>query len=133
MVTLRLKPGEDIYAALQDFVEKEKIEAAFIATCVGSLTEVSIRYANQETSELLKGHYEILSQAGTLSTNGMHLHISIADGAGNCKGGPLPMDQRFIHQQRLSLGFYQTYGTYENWRVTTVTKNCKLVGTEKEE
>jgi predicted DNA-binding protein with PD1-like motif len=102
--TLRLKPGEDIYVALQNFVQQEKIEAAFLVTCVGSLTEVSIRYANQEKPALLKGHFEILSLVGTLSSNGMHLHISIADGEGNCKGGHLTKGSKVYTTAEIVLG-----------------------------
>jgi len=87
--TLRLKPGEDLYISLQNHITKEKIEAAYIITSVGSLTEASIRFANQENPQLLKGHFEITSLVGTLSVNGSHLHITIADEAGNCRGGHL--------------------------------------------
>ena len=102
--TLRLKPGEDIYVALQNFVQQEKIEAAFLVTCVGSLTEVSIRYANKEAPELLKGHFEILSLVGTLSSNGMHLHVSIADGEGNCKGGHLTKGSKVYTTAEIVIG-----------------------------
>jgi uncharacterized protein len=87
--TLRLMPGEDVYASLQEYAVKEKIEAAYIATAVGSLTEASIRFANQEQPELLKGHFEITSLVGTLSINGSHVHITLADENGNCKAGHL--------------------------------------------
>jgi hypothetical protein len=102
--TIRLKPGEDIYAALQDFVVSEKIEAAFIITCVGSLTEVNIRYANQESPALLSGHFEILSLVGTLSVKGTHLHISVADGEGNCKGGHLMKGSRIYTTAEIVIG-----------------------------
>lgn len=102
--TIRLKPGEDLYAALQDFVAREKIEAAFIITCVGSLTEANIRYANQKTSTLISGHFEILSLVGTLSVNGTHLHITIADGEGNCKGGHLTRGSKIYTTAEIVLG-----------------------------
>ena len=34
---IRLKPGEDLKASLSDFVSRNKIEAGWIVTCVGSL------------------------------------------------------------------------------------------------
>jgi uncharacterized protein len=102
--TIRLKPGDDLYAALQNFIVSEKVEAAFIITCVGSLTEVNIRYANQESSALLSGHFEILSLVGTLSVNGTHLHISVADGEGNCKGGHLMKGSKIYTTAEIVIG-----------------------------
>lgn len=132
METLRLKPGDDIYLALQEFVLREKIEAAFIATCVGSLTEVSIRYANQETPELLKGYYEILSLAGTLSTNGMHLHISIADGGGNCRGGHLTKGSRVYTTAEIVIGVLSDVRYLRELDSTHGYKELKVTRTEKE-
>ncbi|GCC49899.1 DUF296 domain-containing protein [Chryseotalea sanaruensis] len=102
--TIRLKPGEDLYVALQDFVAREKIEAAFIITCVGSLTGANIRYANQGTPTLISGHFEILSLVGTLSINGTHLHITVADGEGNCKGGHLTKGSTIYTTAEIVLG-----------------------------
>jgi predicted DNA-binding protein with PD1-like motif len=102
--TIRLKPGDDLYAALQDFVVSEKVEAAFIITCVGSLTEVNIRYANQKTPTQISGHFEILSLVGTLSINGTHLHITIADGEGNYKGGHLTKGSKIYTTAEIVLG-----------------------------
>jgi uncharacterized protein len=87
--TFRLKPGEDVRGFLEDFTEQEKIEAAFIVTGVGSLTQATIRFASQNKPARMTGHFEITSLVGTLSKNGSHVHITIADEKGNCKGGHL--------------------------------------------
>lgn len=102
--TIRLKPGEDIYEGLHGFLVREKIEAAFIITCVGSLREVNIRYANQESYTSLSGHFEILSLVGTLSVNGIHLHITVADGEGNCKGGHLSNGSKIYTTAEIVIG-----------------------------
>lgn len=44
----RLKPGQDLKQSIDSIVKKEGIEAGWIATCVGSLTDYQIRFANQE-------------------------------------------------------------------------------------
>lgn len=102
--TIRLKPGDDLYGALQDFVVSEKVEAAFIITCVGSLTEVNIRYANKETPTQISGHFEIVSLVGTVSINGTHLHITVSDGEGNCKGGHLTQGSTIYTTAEIVLG-----------------------------
>jgi uncharacterized protein len=102
--TIRLKPSEDLYEGLNGFLVREKIEAAFVITCVGSLKEVNIRYANQETYTSLSGHFEILSLVGTLSINGTHLHITVADGEGNCKGGHLSNGSKIYTTAEIVIG-----------------------------
>jgi uncharacterized protein len=43
--SIRLKPGKDLLDELADYVNKNDIHAAFIMTCVGSLTKATIRMA----------------------------------------------------------------------------------------
>ena len=85
----RLKPGEDLKTAIENFAKAAKVKAGWIATCVGSLTEYNIRFANQEKPYSDKGHFEIISLVGTVSVNGLHLHISLADSTGKTIGGHL--------------------------------------------
>ncbi len=85
----RLLPGDDLKGAIGNFAKAHDIEAGWIATCVGSLTEYSIRFANQEMASTGSGHFEILGLSGTISVHGLHLHITIADGAGATLGGHL--------------------------------------------
>ncbi|WP_026896897.1 PPC domain-containing DNA-binding protein [Daejeonella oryzae] len=85
----RLTPGQDLKAELENFIKLHQIKAAAILTCAGSLTDAHIRFANQQEGKSLKGYFEILSLTGTLSTHGMHLHISVSDEKGNTIGGHL--------------------------------------------
>jgi uncharacterized protein len=85
----RLKPGQDLRAEIEKFVQEKKITAGWIGTCVGSLTNYNIRYANQPNGATGLGHFEIVSLVGTLSTSGSHIHISISDSTGKTIGGHL--------------------------------------------
>ncbi len=85
----RLLPGDDLKKAIGNFAKAHDIKAGWLATCVGSLTEYSIRFANQQVASTGSGHFEILSLSGTVSVHGLHLHITIADGAGTAFGGHL--------------------------------------------
>lgn len=85
----RLKPGQDLKKSIDSFVKEKKIEAGWINTCVGSLAEYNIRFANQEKGYSDKGHFEIVSLVGTLSVNGSHIHLSISDSTGKTIGGHL--------------------------------------------
>ncbi|WP_207906177.1 PPC domain-containing DNA-binding protein [Flaviaesturariibacter aridisoli] len=86
---LRLRPGADLRRELQSYAERNGIEAGWIVTCAGSLTDYHIRFANQPEGSGGAGHFEIVSLTGTLSKNGSHLHIAIADSAGRTIGGHL--------------------------------------------
>ena len=85
----RLKPGEDLLKSIQEYVVQHHIEAGWVASSVGSLTDYHIRFANQETGAKGSGHFEILSINGTVSVNGSHLHITVADSTGKTFGGHL--------------------------------------------
>jgi uncharacterized protein len=85
----RLKPGQDLRKEIELYVKENNIAAGWIATCVGSLTNYNIRFANQQNGSIGSGHFEIVSLTGTVSTNGSHMHISISDSIGNTIGGHL--------------------------------------------
>jgi predicted DNA-binding protein with PD1-like motif len=84
---LRLKPGQDLRGEIEAYVQKEGIEAGWIQTCVGSLTQLHLRFANQPSGTKHKGHFEIVSLAGTVSSNGCHLHMSVSNETGHTVGG----------------------------------------------
>ncbi|MDA8563553.1 DNA-binding protein [Mariniblastus sp.] len=93
---IRLKPGQDLKNAIQEFVDANQIEAGWIASCAGSLTDYHIRFANIPEGSRASGHFEIVSLSGTLSTNGSHIHISVSDGTGKTTGGHL-MDECIVY------------------------------------
>lgn len=47
--TVRLLPGQDLKDAIEDFVEKKNLEAAFIMTCVGSIEGATLRFPIPKT------------------------------------------------------------------------------------
>ena len=58
-------------------------------TCVGSLRKAALRLADRDETTLYQGKFEIVSLVGTLSVDGPHLHIALADGARKMIGGHL--------------------------------------------
>ncbi|WP_041258264.1 PPC domain-containing DNA-binding protein [Fibrella aestuarina] len=88
-LSIRLRPGQDLKTELDKLVAQHRIEAGLVLTCVGSLTDVSLRLANQEGATAYHGHFEIVSLVGTLSTNGSHLHLAVSDSTGRTTGGHL--------------------------------------------
>ena len=88
-IALRLSPGQDLLAALDEIAERNQLGAACVLTCVGSLIEAVLRFADQEELAKLSGPFEIVSLTGTLSSHGSHCHISISDQQGKTLGGHL--------------------------------------------
>ncbi|WP_240410406.1 PPC domain-containing DNA-binding protein [Hymenobacter oligotrophus] len=95
-LTLRLRPGQDLRQQLMALVKAEGIKAGAMITCVGSLTQVTLRLANQEGPTEYRGHFEIVSLVGTLAESGSHLHLSVADSTGRTIGGHL-LDGNLIY------------------------------------
>lgn len=85
----RLLPGQDLEQGIRKFVSDHHIQAGWVATCVGSLTDYHIRFANALEGTRGSGHFEIVSLTGTLSQSGSHIHISISDSTGKTIGGHL--------------------------------------------
>eukprot|EP00898_Chlorokybus_atmophyticus_P009277 jgi/Chlat1/97/Chrsp1S03084 len=77
---LRLLPGQDLLQELLDFAQKKQLRAAFIYTCVGSLSLARLRPAGRNEAKHFDAAYEIVSLTGTLSKTGEHhMHMSISD------------------------------------------------------
>lgn len=87
--TFRLKPAQDLFDSIEEFVEQNNIEAGCILSSVGSLTHATLRLANRSYYNDYEGHFEIVSMTGTVSIHGSHLHIAISDGDGVTIGGHL--------------------------------------------
>lgn len=84
---IRLRPGDDLKRSLQKFVAD--MSAGAIVTCVGSLKHAAIRLANQKETRIYEDKFEIVSLTGTLSQDGLHLHIALSDSEGKTIGGHL--------------------------------------------
>lgn len=86
---LRLHPGDDLKRKLAEFVKEHNIQSGYIITCVGSLNKATLRLSNRNETQTWKETFEITSLTGTLSPDGNHLHISLADKDGVTIGGHL--------------------------------------------
>lgn len=84
---LRLSPGEDLRDALGRALAQQRANAAYVVQAIGSLSAVELRYAGVDAPASLRGDYEILTLAGTLSPDGPHLHMSVSDAQGRVSGG----------------------------------------------
>ena len=86
-LVLRLSPGTDLRRALEHEATATLAGAGFVIAGIGSLSQLSLRLAAAEQETRIEGPFEIISLAGSLSRDGAHLHMSVADGAGQVMGG----------------------------------------------
>jgi predicted DNA-binding protein with PD1-like motif len=98
MSAFRLGPGTDLKQELARIAKG--LQAGFVATCVGSLSRGRLRMPSAvgepEAIRSLEEPMEILSLAGTLSPDGLHLHIAVATRDGQSVGGHL-LDGCIVH------------------------------------
>ena len=83
----RLGPGDDLKSELTRLATENQFGAAVVISAVGSLSEVSLRLANRPEPTGFWGKHEIVSLMGTLSKDGIHIHMSVANSKGQTVGG----------------------------------------------
>jgi uncharacterized protein len=88
MIVSRMMPGDDLKQGLEDLVDLEKLKSGIIVCIVGSLDNAVLRMANSN-SKKFSGLFEIVSAVGTISIDGIHVHIAISDSDGMVYGGHL--------------------------------------------
>jgi len=89
VVPLRLTPGDDLRQVLENWMGHQREQAGCVISAVGSLSVAQLRFAGAAEATTIRGDLEILSLSGTLSPDGSHLHIAMADSSGAVIGGHL--------------------------------------------
>ncbi len=88
LIISRLKPGEDLKKGIINISKQMEIKSGVIVCIVGSLNSAALRMANGSI-RIFDGPFEIVSAEGTLSVDGIHVHIAISDSEGRVLGGHL--------------------------------------------
>lgn len=89
MHIFRLTNGQDLKKSIVEYCENNNIKAGIIGACVGCCYEIHFRLAGGKDFFHKVEDYEIVSMTGTISENGVHIHVSFADVNGNLVGGHL--------------------------------------------
>lgn len=85
---IRLEPGTDLRSVLES-IELDSYAGASILSCVGSLKETRLRLAGASDIWVSTQKVEIVSLVGTISHDGVHLHLSVSLPTGEVIGGHL--------------------------------------------
>ena len=85
---LKLAPGSDLRLSLEELAQRDGI-SGFVIGVVGNLTKASFQCPGQAEPTVLEGDLEVITLNGTFSPEGVHLHLSLSDGACQVWGGHL--------------------------------------------
>lgn len=84
----RLKKGMDLKEEIEKYAIQNQVSGVILCS-VGCLDKLVIRLAGGVTILKKEEKFEIVSITGTLSPDGVHIHITVADEFGNTIGGHL--------------------------------------------
>lgn len=88
-ISKRVLPGTELKAEIEKVLKENNVQAGVIVSLVGGFSEVVLRMPDGKTEKTWKENLEIVSATGTVSINGMHIHLSVSDINGNVFGGHL--------------------------------------------
>ncbi|XP_059094894.1 bifunctional protein GlmU-like isoform X1 [Tigriopus californicus] len=111
---MRLTPGMELRTSLQDFVREKGLKAPFVMTCCGSVTKITLRFAQKPDGGIndiktFNEHFEITSLVGTFSSELLegcecHLHITLGRADGSTLSGHLVGDAIIFTTAEVVLG-----------------------------
>ena len=87
-VPLHLASGSDLRVTLEEFAVAQGARG-FVLGVVGDLSQAAFQCPGQPQPTVLQGDLEIITLNGTFSPEGVHLHLSLSDGACQVWGGHL--------------------------------------------
>lgn len=87
-VPLQLAPGSDLRRSLEEFAIA-RAASGFVLGVVGDLSRAAFQCPGQPSPSVIEGDLEIVTLNGTLAPEGVHLHLSLSDGACQVWGGHL--------------------------------------------
>jgi len=100
---LTLAPGHDLRASLETLAREQQC-SGFVLGVVGNLSRAAFQCPGQPEPTVLEGDLEIITLNGTISPNGVHLHLSLSDGACQVWGGHLEPGTLVLKGAELLLG-----------------------------
>ena len=102
-LTLKLNPGQDLLQSLHQLAVERQLRG-FVLGVVGDLSEACFQCPGQSQPTRMQGVLEVITLNGTVSPEGVHLHLSLSDGACQVWGGHLEPGSTVLKGVQLLLG-----------------------------
>jgi len=87
-VPLHLEAGSDVRSSLEQLAQQQQA-GGFVLSVVGNLSQAAFACPGKTAPTVLQGELEIITLQGTLSPDGVHLHLSFSDAECQVWGGHL--------------------------------------------
>ena len=100
---LELEPGQDLHLTLSELALRQQL-SGFVLGVVGNLSQATFRCPGQQQPTRMNGELEVITLNGTFSPSGVHLHLSLSDGACQVWGGHLEPGTLVLKGAQLLLG-----------------------------
>lgn len=126
----RLKRGDDLKKSIVNFCKDNNIEAGCIVTVVGSVYEIRIRKADGVSEYFESKNFEIVSLTGTISKDGLHLHIALSDNRLVTIGGHLLEGTKVNTTAEVVLMKFDKYEMARNYDPSTGYKELEVIEIE---
>ena len=85
---LKLVPGSDLRLSIEQLAAEQQI-SGFVLGVVGNLSQAAFQCPGQAEPRILQGDLEVITLNGHFTPDGVHLHLSLSDGACQVWGGHL--------------------------------------------
>lgn len=102
---LHLGPGSDLRGSLEALAQEQQA-SGFVLAVVGNLSRAAFQCPGQAQPSVLEGDLEIITLNGTLAPEGVHLHLSLSDGACQVWGGHLEPGTLVLKGADLLVGLF---------------------------
>ncbi len=103
---LKLPPGSDLRLSLEQLA-LEEMASGFVLGIVGNLARAAFQCPGRQEPTVLEGNLEIITLNGTISPNGVHLHLSLSDSDCQVWGGHLEPGTIVLKGADLLVGFHE--------------------------
>ena len=103
-VPLHLEAGSDVRRSLEQLARQHQA-GGFVLSVVGNLSQAAFACPGKTAPTVLQGELEIITLQGTLSPEGVHLHLSFSDAECQVWGGHLEPGTLVLRGADLLVGF----------------------------
>ena len=106
-VPLHLEAGSDVRRSLEQLA-LEHNAGGFVLSVVGNLSQAAFACPGKSAPTVLAGELEIITLQGTISPDGVHLHLSFSDTSCHVWGGHLEHGTLVLRGADLLVGLLST-------------------------
>lgn len=103
---VHLEAGADLRGSLEELALQQQA-SGFVLSVVGNMSQACFACPGHDEPTVLQGELEIITLQGTLSPDGVHLHLSFSDPGCQVWGGHLEHGSRVLKGADLLVGFLQ--------------------------